>query len=77
MNDSDKTPVDGRDPITQLVDEMREMKVHCQKIADSGMLLSQEIPKIQAEIRRIWFFQAWFPTAAITVALIVKLLFLR
>jgi len=77
VKDDDKTPVDGKDPMTQLYEEMRDLKIHCMRVADSALLASSEIPKIKAEIRRIKLFQAWFPTAAITVALIAKLLFMR
>ena len=77
MNDSDKTPIDGRDPITQLVDEMREMKVHCQKIADSGLLMNAELPRLKASLNRVWMFQVWFPTVAITVALLVRILWIK
>ncbi len=75
MSDPDKTPVDG--PMTQLYEEMRDLKLHCMRVADSAMLASAEIPALKAQIRRITLFQAWFPTAAITVAIIVRLLWLR
>ena len=77
MIDADKTPVDGRDPMTQLYDEMRELKLHCIRVGDAALLATAKIPVIERKIRRLELFHAWFPTAAITVALIVRLLFLR
>lgn len=68
------TPVNG---IQILIHEVRELQAQCRRIADQGMIQNEEIPKLRKEMRRITLFQTWFPTAAITVAIIVKLVFLR
>lgn len=77
MSDPDITPIDGRDPMTQLYEEVRDLKIHCMRLADAALVATSEIPRLKEEIRRIKLFQAWFPTAAITVALLIKLLLLR
>lgn len=75
MSSSDEvTPVEG---IQVLIREVRELQEQCRRIADNGLLQNAEIPKLQEQMRRLTLFQAWFPTAAITVAIIVRLVFLR
>lgn len=74
MKSDETTPVNG---IQVLISEVRDLKAHCQRIADQGMLQNEEIPKIHKRIDRVVLFQAWFPTAAITVAIIVRLVFMR
>lgn len=73
-SDSEITPVNG---IQVLIHEVRDLKAQCQRIADTGLLQSQEIPKLRTEMNRLKLFQAWFPTAAITIAIVVRLVFLR
>lgn len=73
-DDNEVTPVNG---IQLLVSEVRELKAQCQRIADQGLQQNEEIPKLRREMRRLTLFQAWFPTAAITVAIIVRLIWLR
>jgi hypothetical protein len=53
------------------------MRIACERIANNGSLVMAEIPKLRQEIARIRLFQAWFPTAAITLAIIVRLVWLR
>ncbi len=68
------TPVNG---IQVLIHEVRELQSQCKRIADNGMLQNEEIPKLRKEMNKITLFQAWFPTAAISIAIIVRLVFLR
>ncbi len=71
---SEITPVNG---IQVLIHEVRELQAQCKRIADNGMLQNEEIPKLRKEMKKITLFQAWFPTAAISIAIIVRLMFLR
>ena len=68
------TPVNG---IQILIHEVREMQEQCRRIADNGMLQNEELPKLKKRIDRVTLFQAWFPTAAISIAIIVRLVFMR
>lgn len=68
------TPVNG---IGVLIDEVRELKTQCQKIADNGLQQLEELPKLRREIRNVKLFQAWFPTFAISAAIIFRLIFMR
>jgi hypothetical protein len=74
MPSEEQTPVQG---IQVLISEVRELKAHCQKIADNGMLLNAEIPKLWKRMHRLELFQAWFPSIAIVLAIVTRFFFLR
>lgn len=80
------TPVDplAADPMAQLYADMAEVLEeqarHTQilkMIASQSMAVHSEVPKLHKRIDRIVTVQAWFPTAAIVLALLVRVLFLR
>lgn len=73
MHDEKTVP----DTIPAVLKEVRELKAHCQRIADNGQKLLDAVPKLEARMRRLELFQAWFPTAAITIAIVVRLVWLR
>ncbi len=73
MSDEKTVP----DTIPAVLKEVRELKSHCQRIADNGQAIIDAVPKLEKRMRRIELFQAWFPTAAITIAIIARVLWLR
>lgn len=84
--DDRPTPVDplARDPMGQLYQDMAAVlaeqakhTAYLERIASQSLMLHEEIPKLHKRIDRIVMVQAWLPTAAITLALLVRVLFLR
>jgi hypothetical protein len=78
------TPVEPHSPIEQLYVDMAEVKLLVSrqteilvKMNDRALEAYQEVPKLRAEIRALHLWHAWFPTAVVVAALLVRMLFLR
>ncbi len=74
MSDADKTPIRKLDPIEQLGRDMHNLEVYCRRAVDNGLAMHAEIPKLRKEMARTRAFHQWFPTAAIAVAIVLKVL---
>ena len=92
MNEDErKTPVDGfhltgqkahtleeiLETVHEVLNESRDIKLYSQRACESALAIAARIPQLEKEVARLRLFQAWFPTDAIAVAIIVRLIWLR
>lgn len=56
-------------PVEELVLECRDLKFHCQRLADNADI---RITNLEERVNRLALFRGWFPTVAVTVAIIVQ-----
>jgi hypothetical protein len=79
-------PVTGQNFITlehiletvhEVLNESRDIKRYSQSACESALKVVSRIPELEKRIDRIVLFQAWFPTALVTVAIIVRIVWLR
>jgi len=88
MTEDDRdTPVDGirgqhaleeiLKTVHEVLNESRDIKLYSQRACESALAIASRVPELEKRIDRIVLFQAWFPTVLVTVAIIVRVLWLR
>lgn len=81
MTDDDKTPVDVPHPMTQMFEDVAQLKRDveglkevCMRIDTRSADSHAEMPRLHRRVSRLTLFQSWFPISVVTLALILKLL---
>jgi hypothetical protein len=79
-------PVTGQNFITlehiletvhEVLDSSRAIQKYSKTACDSALKVAARLPELEKRLDRIVLFQAWFPTALVTAAIIVRIVWLR